>query len=148
MEGSMKRSALILMLAAGLGACQTGPRISALARAEPHCADIGFPIYFATGSIRLSAPALQAIRTAAERSRGCRAALINVTGLADADGGAQRNEVLARQRAETVAAALTAQGFPAPAFDVESAGSVGALTAAGSVVPVRRQAVVLILFER
>ena len=141
---------LILSVAA-LGAltsgCETVHRTAGLVRPAAKCADQTFPIYFATGSTALTAPALQAIKTAAEQSKGCQAASVQVVGLADADGGAQRNDQLARDRAQAVAAALVAQGFPQPAFDIAAAGAAGAKTASGAAVPARRRAEVAITFK-
>ena len=110
------------------------------------CVDAVFPIYFRTGSAALTDPALQAIRMTADQTKGCQALEVRVMGLADADGGAQRNQDLSRARAETVAAALAAQGFPAPAYDIEAVGSAGAKTLLGAIIPSRRRAEVVILF--
>jgi peptidoglycan-associated lipoprotein len=111
------------------------------------CEDAAFPIYFRTGSAALTDPALQAIRMTATQTKGCQALEVRVMGLADADGGSQRNQELSRARAETVAAALAAQGFPAPAYDIEAVGSAGAKTFLGAMIPSRRRAEVLILFK-
>lgn len=138
----------VLALGALVGGCETMHRTAGLVRPPAKCADQTFPIYFATGSTALTAPALQAIKTAAEQSKGCQTASVNVVGLADADGGAQRNEQLARDRAQAVAAALVAQGFPQPAFDIAAAGAAGAKTAGGASVPARRRAEVAIAFKR
>jgi len=127
--------------------CETVHRTAHLVQAPARCADQTFPIYFASGSVALTAPALQAIRTAADQSKGCQAVSVSVVGLADADGGAQRNEQLSRDRAQAVAAALAAQGFPKPAFDIEAAGAAGAKTATGATVPTRRRAEVAIAFK-
>jgi peptidoglycan-associated lipoprotein len=147
-------SAPILAVAALTGCAQTTTTTTttptAAATAAPPqqrtCVDAVFPIYFRTGSAALTDPALQAIRMTAEQTRGCQAVEVRVMGLADADGGAQRNQDLSRARAETVAAALAAQGFPAPAYDIEAVGSAGAKTLLGAIIPSRRRAEVVILF--
>ena len=123
-------------------AAATGP-----ARLDLHCDDATFPVYFRTGSAALTDPALQAIRMTADQTKGCQALEVRVMGLADADGGAQRNQDLSRARAETVAAALAAQGFPSPAYDIEAAGSAGAKTGLGAIIPSRRRAEVVIHFK-
>ena len=64
--------------------------------------------------------------------------------MADADGSAARNMALSRERASSVAAALAAQGLPAPTFDLEGAGASGAVTPAGAPEPLRRRAEVVI----
>jgi len=137
-----------LALALLAGGCETLHSTAGLVRPSAKCADQTFPIYFASGSTALTAPALQAIKLAANESKGCQAASVNVVGLADANGGAQRNEQLARDRAQAVAAALVAQGFPQPAFDVAASGAAGAKSAGGAAVPVRRRAEVAITFKR
>ena len=145
----------LLASAALIAGCQTVPRPVSTAATTPaalsasaRCADVFFPVYFASGSTALTQPALLAIHTAAVQSKGCQTALINVTGLADFSGAPERNAALSRERAETVAAALAAQGFPRPSFEIESAGSAGARTDGGVAEPARRRAEVLIQFKR
>jgi outer membrane protein OmpA-like peptidoglycan-associated protein len=144
MRGSMVAA---VALAALTGGCTTMRIDHALVRPQARCADVSFPIYFASGSTALTPPALQMIQATAAQTRGCQATAVNVTGLADADGGAQRNAALAQDRAKVVAQALAAQGFPAPAFDIESAGASGARTASGQAAPQRRRAEVAIAFK-
>ena len=83
----------------------------------------------------------------ADQTKGCQALEVKVMGLADADGGARRNQDLSQQRAEAVAAALAAQGFPSPQYDIEASGSAGAKTALGAIIPSRRRAEVMIRFK-
>jgi peptidoglycan-associated lipoprotein len=143
-----------ILTAAALGGCAqttatTRPTTTAAAvtNAERRCEDASFPVYFRTGSAALTDPAVQAIRMTADQTKGCQALEVRVMGLADADGGAQRNQDLSRARAETVAAALAAQGFPAPAYDIEASGSAGSKTPLGAIIPSRRRAEVLIRFK-
>jgi outer membrane protein OmpA-like peptidoglycan-associated protein len=108
------------------------------------CTDFSFPIYFETGSDRLADVARQVIADAAGRVRGCVFGRIDVVGLADADGAANRNLALSRRRAESVARALAAEGLPRPEFDVDAVGQLGAVTDAGQSEPLRRRAEVVI----
>ena len=108
------------------------------------CQDTTFPIYFEKGSTALTAAASQLLKEGAAQAQACTVKEVLVLGLADADGPANRNMALSRQRATSVASALAAQGLPAPAFDLEAAGSSGAVTPAGTPEPLRRRAEVVI----
>lgn len=108
------------------------------------CEDMTLPIYFDKGSTELTAPAAQALRESAVLTRDCAVKEVLVLGLADADGPTNRNLELSRRRAERVAAALAAEGLPAPAFDLEAAGEAGAVTPSGRPEPLRRRAEVVI----
>jgi outer membrane protein OmpA-like peptidoglycan-associated protein len=143
-----------ILVAGALSGCAqttaaTRPATAAAGAAGPdrRCEDTSFPVYFRTGSAALTDPAIQAIRMTADQTKGCQALEVRVMGLADADGGAQRNQDLSRARAETVAAALAAQGFPAPAYDIEASGSAGSKTPLGAIIPSRRRAEVVIRFK-
>jgi outer membrane protein OmpA-like peptidoglycan-associated protein len=135
---------IVAAAAVALTGCASAKRVAGVEEPPPRCADIAFPIYFASGSTALTGPAQQAIRMAAQSSRGCKGASVEVTGLADAVGPAEQAEALSRDRAQAVAQALAAQGFPAPI--VQSGGADGARTPAGAVVPARRRAEVVIRF--
>ena len=149
---SFRRSALLIAAAPAmlLGACNAlGERTSVRDRSEivaapESCQDVTFPIYFETGSTELTQPALQSIRTHAADARQCSVREVLVVGLADAGGSASRNLQLSRQRAQSVAAALAAQGFPAPSFDIEAAGAAGAVAPTGQPEPLRRRAEVVV----
>jgi peptidoglycan-associated lipoprotein len=158
--GSLKRASsftfALLAIAASAG-CSTSSTTTgsqppsmrgaaALEAAPPRCETLQFPIYFQTGSNALTEPAKQMIQTSAGQAKRCRVSQVRVLGLADADGSAARNLELSKQRADVVAAALTAAGFPAPAFDVEAAGADGATSARGVADPVRRRTEVVVTF--
>jgi outer membrane protein OmpA-like peptidoglycan-associated protein len=143
---------MIAALAAGaaastLGACAQVQKFRTRADmvAAPVCTDFSFPIYFASGSEQLPPAALQVIDQHAAQVRACQVASVNVTGLADAEGSAERNMELSRRRATVVAQALAARGYPAPTFEVAAAGSAGAATAAGA-TPLRRRTEVSVKF--
>lgn len=140
-----------LALAAALGGCaQVGKTISQATDrsqivAQPACMSFNFPIYFETGSDRLTREALQLINDSAAQIRACKVAEVQVTGLADADGSAERNMELSRQRALAVTKALSARGYPTPTFDINAAGAAGATTGSG-MAPLRRRAEVNVRF--
>ena len=142
----------ITVLAAGvaamtLGGCAQVKRFRTRAEmvTAPACTDFSFPIYFASGSDRVPAAALQVIEQNAAMVKACRVAEVSVTGLADAEGSPERNLELSRRRAATVARALAARGYPAPRFEVAAAGEAGAATAAGA-APLRRRTEVSVKF--
>lgn len=141
----MKRSIVFLglLLAAG---CSSNPwRDREALVAEPAvCAAKRFEVYFADGQARLTDAARQMIGLTATQLQGCKINRVQVTGLADATGGATANLNLSQQRAQAVAEALTAAGWPAPAFDVAGVGDEGATTATGAREPMRRRTEVLV----
>ena len=113
--------------------------------AQPTCMSFNFPIYFETGSDRLTREALQLINDSSAQVRACQVAEVQVTGLADADGSAERNLALSQRRAVAVTQALAARGYPSPTFDINAAGAAGATTAVG-MAPLRRRAEVNVRF--
>ena len=64
---------------------------------------------------------------------------IEVLGLADAAGAPGVNLELSKRRAQSVAAALAANGLPTAEFQVAAGGQDGAVTADGK-APLRRRA--------
>jgi peptidoglycan-associated lipoprotein len=148
MNESSVRAGLAMTAVLGLAACaaqRPAPaRPAAPAPVGQVCTDFSFPIYFETGSDQLTAPARQVVADAAERVRGCVFGRIDVVGLADADGTANRNLALSRRRAASVARALAAGGLPRPEFDIDAVGQVGAVTGRGQSEPLRRRAEVVI----
>ena len=132
--------------AVGLSGCAlTGLMDRGAVVTEPSaCTAKRFEVYFADSEARLTEPARQAIGMAAAQLQGCEIRKVQVLGLADARGGATANLDLSQRRAQAVAEALTAAGWPAPAFDLEAAGDAGAVTDAGVREPMRRRTEVLI----
>ena len=135
-----------LGLAVGLSGCgvtrflDRGPVV-----AEPSpCASRRFEVYFSDSEARLTESARQAIGLEAAQLQVCQIRSVKVLGLADARGGASANQSLSERRAQAVAEALTAAGWPAPAFDVEAAGDEGAVTDAGAREPMRRRTEVVV----
>lgn len=117
---------------------------SEIVAAPDACAPMQFEIYFADSEARLTEPARQAIGMTAAQLQGCDIRSVRVVGLADARGGANANLSLSQRRAQTVAQALTAAGWPAPAFDLAAAGDDGAADDNGVREPLRRRTEVLV----
>jgi len=139
------RIAAVAAVGLTAAACASTPKVTRdQIVAAPACEDSSFPIYFETGSTQLTGPAMQVLRESADQAKRCGIKEVLVLGLADADGPANRNLVLSRQRATSVAAALSAQGLPTPTFDLEAAGESGAVTPSGAPEPLRRRAEVVI----
>lgn len=142
----MKRSIVLLGLAVAVSGCAAGGfRHRSDLVAEPSaCAAKRFEVYFADGEARLTEPARQAIGMTAAQLQNCEIRKVQVLGLSDARGGAAANQSLSERRAVAVAEALTAAGWPAPAFDVEAVGDTGAVADTGVREPMRRRTEVLI----
>lgn len=133
----------LALLVAGCSLAPTMRRSDIVA--EPTaCMAKRFEVYFAEGEARLTDVARQAIGLTATQLQGCRIDKVQVIGLADASGAASANQSLSQRRAVAVAEALTAAGWPAPAFDVEGVGAEGATTAGGVNEPMRRRTEVLV----
>lgn len=143
----MKRSIVLLGLTAVVvaGCAVPGFRNRSDLVVEPSaCTTKRFEVYFADSEARLTEPARQAIGMTAAQLQGCEIRKVQVLGLADATGGAAANQSLSERRAVAVAEALTAAGWPAPVFDVEAAGDMGAVADSGVREPMRRRTEVLI----
>ena len=135
-----------LAVAVGLSGCGETRFMdrSAVVTEPSPCTAKRFEVYFADSEARLTEPARQAIGMAAAQLQGCEIRKVEVLGLADARGGATANLSLSGRRAQAVAEALTAAGWPAPAFEVEAGGDEGAVTDAGVREPMRRRTEVLV----
>ena len=135
-----------LAVAVGLSGCGVTrfmDRSAVVAEPSP-CTAKRFEVYFADSEARLTESARQAIGMTAAQLQGCDIRKVQVLGLADARGGATANLSLSERRAQAVAEALTAAGWPAPAFEVAAVGDEGAVTDAGVREPMRRRTEVLI----
>ncbi|HWQ86948.1 OmpA family protein [Brevundimonas sp.] len=142
----MKRSIVLLGLSAVAvsGCAAEGFRNRSDLVAEPSaCVAKRFEVYFADSEARLTEPARQAIGMTAAQLQGCEIRKVQVIGLSDARGGAAANQSLSERRAIAVAEALTAAGWPAPAFEVEAVGE-NAAASSGVQEPMRRRTEVLI----
>lgn len=116
----------------------------ALVATPDPCVDRRFEVYFAEGRAELTAAARSAVSLTASQLQGCEVRQVRVLGLADATGTPQANLTLSQRRAEAVAQALEAAGWPAPVFELEAGGAEGAVTAAGVSEPLRRRTEVLV----
>jgi len=135
-----------LSAAAGLAGCDGARRFvhrDQLVAQPQACAPQRFEVYFADSEAGLTPAARRAIGMAAARMRDCDIQRVRVVGLADARGGGEANLTLSQRRARTVAEALTAAGWPAPAFDLDAVGDAGA-TSGGVNEPLRRRTEVLV----
>ena len=144
----MRREILMVavLAATGLAGCESARRLLHRDQlvAEPQtCSAKRFEVYFADSEAELTPAARRAIALGVDRLRACDITRVQVIGLADARGGSEANLTLSQRRARTVAQALTAAGWPAPVFELEAAGDVGA--ASGGVnEPLRRRTEVLV----
>jgi len=143
----MKRSIVLLGLTAVAvsGCAMTGFKNPSDLVVEPSaCTAKRFEVYFADSEARLTESARQAIGMTAAQLQGCDIRKVQVVGLSDARGGSEANQSLSERRAMAVAEALTAAGWPAPAFDVDAVGDEGAVADSGVREPMRRRTEVLI----
>ncbi len=141
----MKR-VIVAALAVGLSGCGVTRFMdrSAVVAEPSACTAKRFEIYFADSEARLTESARQAIGLEAAQLQDCEIRHVRVLGLSDARGGATANLSLSERRARAVAEALTAAGWPAPAFEVDAAGDAGAVTDSGAREPMRRRTEVLV----
>ena len=135
-----------LMVTIGLSGCGVTRFMdrSAVVTEPSPCTAKRFEVYFADSEARLTEPARQAIGMAAAQLQGCDIRKVQVLGLSDARGGAPANLSLSERRAQAVAEALTAAGWPAPAFEIGAVGDEGSVTDSGAREPMRRRTEVLI----
>ncbi len=141
---ALRGATVLALMGLAAAGCATGGSKQTASSSAVVCADVNFPIYFATGSDVLSDPAHQAILAGAGEVKGCRVREVDVFGLADVDGAASQNLALSRRRAQVVAAALAASGFPQPLFDVKGLGESNARTATGAPAMLQRKTLVVI----
>ena len=136
----------VLAGAVGLSGCGVTRFMdrSAVVTEPSPCTAKRFEVYFADSEARLTEPARQAIGMAAAQLQGCDIRKVQVLGLSDARGGATANQSLSERRAQAVAEALTAAGWPTPVFEVEAIGDEGAVTDSGVREPMRRRTEVVV----
>ena len=143
----MKR--LTVILGAGAlavaGCALPGVRDRSDLVAEPTaCTPQRFDVYFRDGEAGLTDAARHAIGLTATQLQGCEIRKVNVIGLTDARGGPTANLDLSERRAQAVAEALEAAGWPSPVFSLIVAGESGSVTASGASEPMRRRTEVLV----
>jgi outer membrane protein OmpA-like peptidoglycan-associated protein len=98
----------------------------ALIQAPTTCVDVVFPIYFETGSAKLTREAARLVAAARDSARACDVQGIVVKGLAAGPRGADANLALSQRRADAVTLALSKAGFNAVLFEVTAMGEAGA----------------------
>ena len=143
----MKGLSAILGAGLVLAGCALAPGMrdrSELVSEPEACAPQRFDIYFRDGEAGLTDAARHAIGLTATQLQGCDIRAVQVVGLADARGGPNANLDLSERRALAVAEALTAAGWPSPAFNLVVAGESGSTTAEGAREPMRRRTEVLV----
>lgn len=149
-DGETTMKSILMLGAAAMavavsGCAMTGtPSRDELVATPNPCAAKRFDIYFAENADTLTDAARTAIGLTATQLQGCQIRSVQVLGLADATGAAAGNQSLSERRALAVAQALTAAGWPAPAFELAAAGDVGAVTTTGAEEPLRRRTEVLV----
>jgi len=137
------KTALGLAAAAaiGLSGCATVQSARArLVKAPPRCEDQTVQIYFSPDQAELTPEGRMVISQAAANARACKVRGVDVLGLADGAGAPGANLELSKRRAESVGAALAANGLPAAEFKIAAGGQAGAVTAQGQAAPLRRRA--------
>ena len=129
-----------------LGGCAASPFADRADLVAPStaCASRTFDVYFAESAATLTQPARQAIDLMARQMAACEITHVTVIGLASATGTPETNLTLSQRRAQTVAQAFEAKGWPVPAFEIEAAGDAGATNPDGTQEPLRRRTAVLI----
>jgi outer membrane protein OmpA-like peptidoglycan-associated protein len=133
----------VLGIALALGGCQT-PRGGPVARGSAACEDQAAQIYFEPASAEVTREGRAVIRAAAHAARSCAVKKVSVMGLADAAGDPAANLELSKRRAQSVTAALAAEGLPDAEFDLSAAGQAGAVNANGDARLLRRRADVIL----
>ncbi|WP_082526022.1 OmpA family protein [Brevundimonas sp. Root1279] len=135
---------LAVVALAGCASTPATPERAAIVAEPGRCTAQRFEVYFPEAEARLTDAARQTLGATAAQLQGCTIQKVTVIGLADGSGTPAANQTLSEQRAVAVTKALEAQGWPAPAFDVEAAGAQGAIQADGSTAPMRRRTEVLV----
>ena len=143
----MKGLTLALGAALAVAGCALTPGVrdrSAVVVEPNACTPQRFDVYFRDGEAGLTDAARHAIGLTATQLQGCEIRKVNVIGLTDARGGPTANLDLSERRAQAVAEALEAAGWPSPVFSLIVAGESGSVTAEGASEPMRRRTEVLV----
>jgi len=138
MKTALSLTAAAAMVLSGCATVQTAR--ARLVKAPPRCEDQTAQIYFAPDQAELTPEGRMVISQAAANARGCKVIGVDVLGLADGAGAPAANLELSRRRAQSVGAALAANGLPAAEFKIAAGGQAGAVTAGGQAAPLRRRA--------
>ena len=109
-------------------ACREGFLVAlAAAEAAAESADLppAYEVFFTTGRSDLDQTAVATVEEAARGAGLSRAGRVEVIGYTDRSGDSATNELLARRRADAVAAALSQAGVPREMIEVRSGGAIG-----------------------
>jgi len=128
-----------------LSACASNPPATETAAApagpaDPaDCVSGNIDIYFNQWEYKLTPESRQVIAAAQNKLKGCVIEQVRIVGMADATGDSADNLKVSTQRAQEIADALAAGGWPRSKFELLAAGESGA-TVDGVNAPMRRRA--------
>ena len=142
----VKRVLMAAMAGAWLTGCETMHHGRQLASSP--CHDTTTTLYFEAGSETLTEAGNQVVALTAQHLKGCKVRELRLVGLADPAGSVAVNATLSQHRADNVLTAFVHAGLPVPKYTLVAAGERGAVTANGSVVPVRRQVDATVVIDR
>jgi peptidoglycan-associated lipoprotein len=138
----MKAPIQVAILCALLGACASTKeaKVAAPAPALTHCGPQQMVFYFGSWDTTLNDLSQKEITLVQKKLAGCSIDAVRIVGMAGAPGDEEANMEVSRKRAETVADALAAGGWPRDRFAIEVRGEAGATTSDGLDKPMRRRA--------
>jgi outer membrane protein OmpA-like peptidoglycan-associated protein len=132
------------MFTALICACASGearpPSAATKQVSAANCDTRQFTVYFGSWETQLNDEARTGLSALQSDLSGCQIEHVDIVGLAGAPGTAQANVEVSQQRAETVAAALAAGGWPRGKFSITARGAEGATLGDGAEAPMRRRA--------
>jgi outer membrane protein OmpA-like peptidoglycan-associated protein len=136
----MTSSTRLAPLACLLAACMAQPKAAAAPPDPANCVSGAFEVYFDEWGYELTRASREVLLTAQKKLEGCIIERVLVVGMAGADGGQQANLEVSTRRAQAIADALVAGGWPRDKFELRAVGEKGATTPEGVAVPMRRLA--------
>jgi outer membrane protein OmpA-like peptidoglycan-associated protein len=130
------------ILSALLSACvtPTPAKVAAPTSSLTHCTPQKMVFYFGSWETALNELAQKEITMVQSKLAGCSIDSVQIVGMAGAPGDVEANMDVSRKRAETVADALAAGGWPRDRIAIEVRGEEGSTTADGLIKPMRRRA--------
>lgn len=139
----MKAPIQLAVLCALLGACASSEKTKVatpVSAATSHCSAQQMVFYFGSWETALNDIGQKEIALVQSKLAGCSIDAVRIVGMAGAPGDVAANMEVSRKRAETVADALAAGGWPRDRFAIEVRGEDGATTSDGLEKPMRRRA--------
>ena len=138
----MKAPINAVILCAFLGACAspTASKVAAPSTTLTNCMPQKMVFYFGSWETALNELSQKEIRMVQSKLTGCSIDSVQIIGMAGAPGDVEANMDVSRKRAEIVADALAAGGWPRDRFTIEVHGEEGSTTADGLIKPMRRRA--------